>query len=161
MLSNLGAELVKMFCGLPLNEHLRIALLSMLVAQALKIFFYYWRFHKFNFRVFVQPGGMPSSHTAMVLSLAASIGFSDGWTANTFAIALVFSMIVIYDAAGVRRAAGNQATILNMIMEDLFTKKKINKPRLQELLGHTPLEVFFGGLLGIILAFAYHLLYNI
>ncbi|MDR2428803.1 MAG: divergent PAP2 family protein [Candidatus Margulisbacteria bacterium] len=161
MLARIWTELVNMFFGLTLNEHVRIAVLAMLTAQILKILFYYLRNRRFSFKVFVQPGGMPSSHTAMVLSLAASIGFSDGWGSKTFAIALIFSMVVMYDAAGVRRAAGKQAAILNMLMQDLFTKKKINELRLKELLGHTPLEVFFGGLLGIVLAFAYHLIYNI
>jgi acid phosphatase family membrane protein YuiD len=161
MLAKIFTEFGDMVYGLTLNEHLRIAVLAMLTAQVLKIFFYYWKHRKFNFRVFVQPGGMPSSHTSMVLSLAASIGYSDGWLSNTFAIALIFSVIVMYDAAGVRRAAGKQATILNMLMEDFFTKKKISELRLKELLGHTPLEVFFGGALGIFLALAYHLIYNI
>ena len=150
---------LEMLHGLTINEHVRIALLAMLSAQILKILFYYLRHRKINFRVFVQPSGMPSSHTAMVVGLAASIGFVDGWASNVFAIALIFAIIVMYDAAGVRRSAGKQARVLNLMMEDLFTRKKINEMRLKELLGHTPLEVFFGALLGIFLAFAYHLIY--
>ncbi|MDR2431847.1 MAG: divergent PAP2 family protein [Candidatus Margulisbacteria bacterium] len=150
-----------MLCGITINEHVRIAFLAMLLAQVLKIFFYYLRHRKINFRVFVQPSGMPSSHTAMVMALTASVGYVSGWRSNTFAIALVFAVIVMYDAAGVRRAAGKQARILNMLMEDLFTKKKINEMRLKELLGHTPLEVFFGALLGIFIALAYHFIYKI
>ena len=161
MILKLYAIFLNMIYGLTLNEHIRIAVLAMLIAQALKIFFYFLRHRRMNFRVLVQPSGMPSSHTAMVLALTASIGFADGWISNTFAIALIFSVIVMYDAAGVRQAAGKQARILNMLMDDLFAKKRINETRLKELLGHTPLEVFFGALLGVFLAFAYHLVYNV
>lgn len=152
---------IEMIYGLTLNEHVRIALASMVTAQILKIIFYYLRHRKINFRVFVQPSGMPSSHTAMVISLAASVGFTDGWSSSVFAVALIFAIIVMYDAAGVRQSAGKQARVLNLMMEDLFTKKRINEMRLKELLGHTPLEVFFGALLGAFFAFAYHLIYKI
>ena len=161
MASKIWLEFLEMVNGLTQNEHIRIAVLSLIIAQVLKIFFYYLRQRKFNFRVLIQPSGMPSSHTSMVTALTASIGFSCGWTSNVFAIALIFSVIVMYDAAGVRRSAGKQARVLNMLMEDLFTKKRINELRLKELLGHTPLEVFFGVVLGVVLAFAYHFTFGI
>jgi len=161
MSNEIWSTFLTMCAGIVQNEHIRIAILSLVVAQVLKIFFYYLKCRKFSFRVLIQPSGMPSSHTSMVTALAASIGFSDGWISNTFAIALIFSVIVMYDAAGVRRAAGRQARVLNILMEDLFTKKRINELRLKELLGHTPLEVFFGVLLGIIVAFAYHFRFGV
>jgi len=161
MLFKIYEIFIDMLGGLAANEHVRIALLAMLAAQVLKIFFYYLRHRKMNFRVFVRPSGMPSSHTSMVLALTSSVGLSNGWDSGIFAIALVFSIIVMYDAAGVRQSAGKQAKVLNLMMEDLFTKKKINEMRLKEFLGHTPLEVISGALLGIFFAFAYHLIYNI
>ncbi|MDR1998143.1 MAG: divergent PAP2 family protein [Candidatus Margulisbacteria bacterium] len=161
MLVRIYARFLEMIYGITLNEHIRIAVLAMVAAQVLKIFFYYLRHRKFNFRLLIQPSGMPSSHTAMVMSLTASIGYGAGWDSQVFAIALIFAVIVMYDAAGVRRAAGKQARILNMLMADLFTGKRINEMRLKELLGHTPLEVFFGALLGIFLAFGYHFMFNV
>jgi acid phosphatase family membrane protein YuiD len=154
-------KILELFSGLFANEHFRIALVSMLLAQILKIFFYYLRFKKLNFRVFVQSSGMPSSHTAMVMALSTSVGITEGWDSVAFAIAMVFSLIVMYDAAGVRRAAGKQAKVLNVMMEDFFTKKKIEEYRLKELLGHTPLEVIFGALLGMTVAFMYHVTFRL
>jgi hypothetical protein len=150
-----------MMHGMTMNEHFRIALLAMIVAQVLKIFTFWILHRRISFRVLLQPAGMPSSHTAMVLGLTTSVGITEGWDSVAFAIALVFSLIVMYDAAGVRRAAGKQARVLNMMMEDMFHKKKINELRLKELLGHTPLEVLFGGLLGIFTAFAYHIIFGL
>jgi len=161
MLIKIYVIFIDMLRGLAANEHVRIAVLALLAAQILKIFFYYLWHRKINFRVFVQPSGMPSSHTAMVVALTSSVGFINGWSSSIFAVALIFSIVVMYDAAGVRRSAGKQAKVLNLMMEDLFTKKKINEMRLKELLGHTPLEVVCGALLGAFLAFAYHLTYNI
>jgi acid phosphatase family membrane protein YuiD len=150
-----------MLQGLTRNEHFRIALLAMILAQVLKMLTFFIKHRRINFRVLVQASGMPSSHTSMVLALATSVGYLEGWDSVTFAIALVFGLIVMYDAAGVRRAAGKQARVLNMIMEDMFHKKKIDELRLKELLGHTPLEVIFGGLLGIFTAFIYHLVFRV
>lgn len=146
----------KMTESLISNIHINIALVAMLTAQVLKIFFYYIKHKKFNFRVLVQTGGMPSSHTAFVIALTTSIGITEGWKSVSYAIALIFSSIVMYDAAGVRRAAGRQAMVLNKLMDELTREKKIKEERLKELLGHTPMEVFFGFLLGILIAFIMH-----
>jgi len=154
-------KLLEMFTGLFANEHVRIALVGMIAAQMLKVLFYYIKHHKFNFKVLVQPSGMPSSHTAMVVALATSVGIADGWDSVTYAIAMVFSVIVMYDAAGVRQAAGKQAKVLNVMMEDFFTKKKIEEYRLKELLGHTQMEVFFGFILGVLIAFIYHYFFRL
>ena len=139
------------------NVHVKIGVISLLIAQFLKMFFYYLENKRFNFKVFVN-GGMPSLHTAAVVGLATSVGIVDGWNSVTYAIAIIFSIIVMYDAAGVRRAAGKQARVLNKIMDDLATKKHIKENRLKELLGHTQLEVFFGFLLGLFIAFGIHYL---
>lgn len=161
MLITILNQFSEMLHGMTMNEHFRIALLAMVLAQVLKIFTFFVKHRKINFRVLVQASGMPSSHTSMVLGLATSVGITEGWDSVAFAISLVFGLIVMYDAAGVRRAAGKQARVLNMMMEDMFHKKKIDELRLKELLGHTPMEVVFGGLLGIFTAFAYHLVFGL
>jgi len=132
------------------NLPLMAALFSMFFTQFIKVLFYYAVEKEINIQRFFEAGGMPSSHSAMVCSLATMIGLTAGWSSTWFAIATVFSIIVMYDAAGVRRAAGKQALILNRIVEDIYTKGKISKERLKELMGHTPLEVFIGAVLGII-----------
>ncbi|GLI57584.1 membrane protein [Propionigenium maris DSM 9537] len=100
-------------------------------------------------------GGMPSSHSSTVTSLAASVAIVEGEKSTLFAIALIFSGVVMYDAAGIRRAAGKQAGVLNKIVERLAHKieEKIHDETLKELLGHTPFEVLIGALLGIVVAF--------
>ena len=99
-------------------------------------------------------GGMPSSHSATVTSLATSIGLIEGVSSPSFAIATIFATVVMYDAAGIRQAAGKQAGVLNRIVEKLAHKieEKLHDERLKELLGHTPFEVMIGGTLGILAA---------
>lgn len=123
--------------------------LSWAVAQGLKVLIYFWKHHKINFRLFVGTGGMPSSHSAFVSCLATSIGLEAGWGSPVFMLALGVALIVMTDAAGVRRAAGQQAQILNEIMDDLYSSKPIPQKRLKELLGHTPVQVIVGAFLGI------------
>ncbi|MFH1429636.1 MAG: divergent PAP2 family protein [Candidatus Margulisiibacteriota bacterium] len=135
------------------NKALVAAIMASVVAQVLKLFTYYIQEHRINFRHLVTTGGMPSSHTAMVCALATSIGMLHGWKSSEFAIAFVFSSIVMYDAAGVRRAAGKQAKILNQIMDDVVNRGRITGGKLTELIGHTPLEVFAGAILGVLIAF--------
>ena len=94
---------------------------------------------------------MPSSHSAFVTSLATGVGLTEGFDSTLFALAAVFALIVMYDAAGVRRAAGKQARVLNAIIEDL-NRRELHPERLRELLGHTPVEVLAGALLGILIA---------
>jgi hypothetical protein len=92
---------------------------------------------------------MPSSHSAAVSALATSVGISEGLDSIAFAIALVIALVVVYDAAGVRRAAGVQANILNQILTELFSGRPIAQTRLRELIGHTPFEVLVGAALGV------------
>ena len=109
-----------------------------------------FRQRRLNLRVLAEMGGMPSSHSAIVMGLTTGIGRIDGLASPLFAIALIFSFVVMYDAAGVRRAAGRQAAILNRLVEDLVAMRGIREERLRELLGHTPVEVIVGAVLGIL-----------
>ena len=136
------------------NPTLEIALVAWLLAQSLKVFHTLITERRLNFRRFVGAGGMPSSHSAFVTSLATGVGLHTGWDSPVTALACVFAMIVMYDAAGVRRAAGKQAQILNQIVDDLYHGGRVREDRLKELLGHTPVEVFAGAILGILVAIA-------
>ena len=107
---------------------------------------------RINFKRFVETGGMPSSHSAVVTSLMTAIGLSEGFNSPMFAISFVFSFIVMYDAAGVRRAAGKQASILNQLINSKQVKVDTNE-KLKELLGHTPIQVFVGAIYGIIVGY--------
>jgi hypothetical protein len=126
------------------------------VAQGLKVLIYYFKHHKINFRLFIGMGGMPSSHSAFVCSLATIIGLDTQWDSAAFWLAVGVALIVMTDAAGVRRAAGQQAKILNQMMDDLEKSRPIPQERLKELLGHTPMQVFAGAALGILIAFILH-----
>jgi acid phosphatase family membrane protein YuiD len=126
--------------------------LGWFVAQGLKVLIYWFRHHKINFRLFVGTGGMPSSHSAFVSSLSAAIGLETGWDSPAFILSLGMAIVIMSDAAGVRRAAGQQAQILNEIMDDLYRSKPVPHARLKELLGHTPVQVFVGAFIGIVVA---------
>jgi acid phosphatase family membrane protein YuiD len=119
------------------------------IAQASKVILYSVRERRLNLRVLAVTGGMPSSHSAIVMGLTAAIGKHAGPTSPQFAIALIFSFVVMYDAAGLRRAAGRQAAILNRLVEDLVHMRGVQEQKLRELLGHTPIEVLVGAVLGV------------
>ena len=103
---------------------------------------------KFNFKRILQAGGMPSSHSAVVVALTTMIGKAEGITSPLFGVSLIFSFIVMYDAAGVRRAAGKQAKLLNKIVETPGLSGLEVSERLVEVLGHTPVQVFVGAFIG-------------
>lgn len=124
-----------------------------LVAQCLKVTLGIIKNKRFDFRWFLDTGGMPSSHSSGVAAMATSIGMSLGFDSPIFAVALLFALVVMFDAQGVRRAAGKQAEILNRIMEDIQFKRKVGENRLKELLGHTRFEVFAGAVVGVLVAF--------
>lgn len=134
------------------NRVLLVALIACLVAQLSKLLVELTKNRKFNVRVLVTTGGMPSSHSALVAALATGVGQTMGWASPEFAIATIFAVIVMYDAAGVRQAAGKQARILNQIIDELFAGKDFNEDRLKELLGHTPFQVIVGLILGIFIS---------
>ncbi|HPN73083.1 MAG TPA: divergent PAP2 family protein [Candidatus Omnitrophota bacterium] len=123
-----------------------------LVAQSTKVFLGVIREKKFNFRWFAGSGGFPSSHSAGVTALATSVGLHEGVSTALFVVTLMFSIVVILDAQGVRRSAGQQATILNKIMDDLYWKGHIQENRLKELIGHTPFQTFTGIIIGLAVA---------
>ena len=102
-------------------------------------------------------GGMPSSHSALVTSLAMSVGMNMGFGSALFAVSVVLAIVVMYDAAGIRRAAGKQAEKINQIVEELFSGHPLNEEQLRELLGHTPLQVVVGGLIGALAGWALNL----
>lgn len=137
------------------NSVLITAIIGWFAAQVLKIIFSWDK--KFDFKRIVGSGGMPSSHAAFVVSLTFAVGFTNGFDSALFAVAAVFAFVVMYDAAGIRRSAGQQAAILNKILEDFQRSdySHTNK-KLKELLGHTPIEVFAGAILGIIIAIIRH-----
>lgn len=125
-------------------------LVAWAIAQTAKVIYTSMRQRRLNLRVLAETGGMPSSHAAIVMGMTTAVGKYAGPTSAAFAIALIFSFVVMYDAAGLRRAAGRQAVILNRLVEDLVHMRGIQEQRLRELLGHTPLEVVVGAVLGII-----------
>jgi hypothetical protein len=134
------------------NRVFQATVLPWAVAQILKVVIeLLWR-RKLNLRLLTSAGGMPSSHTAAVCALATAIAIHDGLSSTLFVFALVFAIIVMYDAAGVRRAASIQARILNQIIDELFQGHPISETRLRELIGHTPIEVVVGAALGIVCA---------
>lgn len=120
------------------------------IAQAAKVILTSMRQRRLNLRVLAETGGMPSSHAAIVMGLTTAVGKYAGVSSASFAIALIFSFVVMYDAAGLRRAAGRQAAILNRLVEDLMHMRGVQEQRLRELLGHTPFEVVVGALLGFV-----------
>ncbi len=134
------------------NKILLITLTVWAIAQTIKVVLGVIQEKKFNFRWFIGTGGMPSSHAAGVTALATTVGLEYGFTSGIFAIASVFALITMFDAQGVRRAAGLQAGILNKIMDDMYWKGQIESNRLAELLGHSPFQVFVGLFLGLFLA---------
>ena len=138
------------------NRILMVALLACVSAQGLKLVIDLISTRRLNVTYLLSPGGMPSAHSALVGALATSVGSLKGWSSAEFAIACLFAIIVMYDAAGVRQAAGKQAKILNQIVDELFQEKHhLNEERLKELLGHTPFQVLVGLSLGISIAMVF------
>ena len=137
------------------NRYFQPVLVSWLVAQAYKVVRSLIAYRKLDLRVFISMGGMPSSHSAGVAALTTAVGLNEGVHSAIFAVALLFALVVMYDAAGVRRAAMAQARILNQIIDELFQGHPISETRLRELLGHTPFEVLIGALLGIATAYIF------
>ena len=138
-------------------EALSAGVLAAFFAQVIKFFIFTIKTKKVNFKIFTTTGGMPSSHSAGVMGLATSVGLISGFDSIVFAISIGFALITMYDAAGVRRAAGKTAACLNRMMDD-FYKHDVQAigGKLKELLGHTPFEVIMGALFGIAFAYYFH-----
>lgn len=149
------------------NFPLWASIAAILFAQVVKIPIQFIASRQFNASLAFSTGGMPSSHSAAVTALATGVGIEQGFGSSVFAIACVFSIIVMFDSTGVRRQTGEQAIMLNILLNDFnrFMSEAKNwqqkeeyqkKEELKELLGHQPIEVFFGGLTGILLTFLLH-----
>ena len=123
-----------------------------LIAQSIKVILGVIRERRFNFRWFVGTGGMPSSHAAGVSALSTSIGVAYGFDSALFAVTLVFTLIILFDSQGVRFSTGKMAGVLNKMLDDIYWKKRLDDKQLKEFLGHTPIEVFAGIALGIVVS---------
>ena len=138
-------------------EIISSAICANFIAQAYKFVVYLIINKQVNFKRLFQTGGMPSSHSSFMMAMATSTGYTAGFNSATFAIALTISLVVMYDAAGLRRAVGRQATVLNQILAEIFSEHPhLSSHRFRELLGHTPIEVFVGAILGIAIAVCFH-----
>jgi acid phosphatase family membrane protein YuiD len=135
------------------NKILIVTLSTWVIAQTIKVILAIIRYRRFDFRWFVGTGGMPSSHAAGASCLATAVGINYGFDSVIFALSAAFALVVMFDAQGVRRATGKQARILNKIMDDIYWKGRIQEVSLRELVGHTPVEVIAGFLLGATIAF--------
>lgn len=132
------------------NRILLVAVGAWALAQVLKLLIYLWRDRRINLRHLASSGGMPSSHSALVTALATAVGLVEGLRSPLFAVAAIVAAIVMYDAAGVRQAVSVQARILNRMLDEIFVEQRFNEKRLRELIGHTPIEVFMGAVLGLL-----------
>jgi acid phosphatase family membrane protein YuiD len=130
------------------NDVLGACIVAWLLAQFSKPLLHYVHTRRVSLRYFVTAGGMPSSHSAVVVALATRVGIDAGLSSVPFALAAVFAAVVMYDAAGVRRAVSVQARILNRMLTEMLEAQRFNEERLRELIGHTPFEVFVGALIG-------------
>ena len=138
------------------NLAIWIPIIIWFLVQSFKVVYEIIKYRKVNIRRIWGSGGMPSSHSALVCSLCTVVALKEGFSSTNFAISLILAAVVMYDAAGVRRAAGKQAKVLNQIIEN---EGEINiQEKLIELLGHTPKEVFVGAIVGVVISM---LLYNL
>jgi hypothetical protein len=138
------------------NPPLALALMAMLTSQGFKFARAMATRRRADFTRLVGTGGMPSAHAASVTALSTAVGLAEGWHSTLFGVTAFFSLVIMYDATGIRRAAGMQARILNRMLEEMHDLHKLKPERLSELLGHTPLEVLVGAVYGALLAFALH-----
>ncbi|HYE67603.1 MAG TPA: divergent PAP2 family protein [Anaerovoracaceae bacterium] len=138
------------------NDVLWTVVSAWLTASFLKVVFYAIQKKKINLRRLIGNGGMPSTHSASVVSLAIAVGFKEGWNSTALAIALILAFIVMIDASGVRLAASKHAKALNEITEEVFKDGQFHYEKFNELLGHTPTQVFVGGLIGVIVSVIFY-----
>jgi len=134
------------------NKIIIIALITWTLNQSLKLIIFYITEKKWDIRRFVGAGGMPSTHSALSICVATTIGIKEGWESPLFALAIVIAFIIMADAAGVRRETGEQAKVLNKIILEFFKEIKLTDKRFKELVGHTPFEVIVGAFIGIMMA---------
>ena len=132
------------------NKYIYVPMILWFCIQTFKVIHDLYKTKKINFRRILGAGGMPSSHSAVVVSISTLIGKNYGVDSDIFALSLIFALVVMYDACGVRRAAGKQAKLLNEIVNTPGLSTLEVKGKLQEALGHTPVQVFVGALIGLI-----------
>jgi acid phosphatase family membrane protein YuiD len=142
------------------NGMLISCLLGWFLAQAVKPFVHYARTRRWNWGLWFSAGGMPSSHSALMSSMALSVGLFEGFGSAEFAIAVAITMIVVYDAAGVRRQAGMHAERINRMINELFSGQPLSEKQLKEVLGHTPRQVIVGVIFGMTIAVVVWLLFQ-
>lgn len=143
---------MEIFTQIITNKYLYVPALLWFGIQLFKLIYDLVVTKKFNFKRILGAGGMPSSHSAVVCGLATMVGKSTGFSSPTFAIAAVFALVVMYDAAGIRRAAGKQAKLLNKIVNTPGLKVEEVQEKLVEVLGHTPIQVLVGAIIGVVVA---------
>ncbi|HQF45729.1 MAG TPA: divergent PAP2 family protein [Anaerolineaceae bacterium] len=134
------------------NQVLIAALLGWFIAQTLKLPIHYFRYKRWSWALWFSAGGMPSSHSSLITATTLACGLYEGFDSPVFALAFAVSMVILYDAAGVRRQAGIHAQRINTLIEEFFSGHPISQERLKEVLGHTPREVLAGMGLGIAIA---------
>ncbi|MBD3246132.1 MAG: divergent PAP2 family protein [Candidatus Omnitrophica bacterium] len=139
------------------NRVLFVTFLGWITAQGIKIIRGIVTEKRFNFYWLLRTGGMPSAHSAAVAGLSYAVGRESGFQSPLFGLSCVFALITMFDAQTWRRSIGVQAKILNGMMEDIYEKRKVGEDRLRELVGHTPVEVLVGALLGVCMAWAVYL----
>ena len=138
-------------------EAILSGLLAVSIAQLTKLFTFYFKTKKINFEYLSTTGGMPSSHSAGVCALTTSVGLIEGFNSLLFAVSLGYAIVVMHDAAGVRKKAQDMAKLLNKIIRDFYkTDLKTKSAQIKELLGHTPIEVFAGSILGVSISIVTH-----
>ncbi len=140
--------------GLVQNQVFWTAVAANVIAQAVKILIDYALYRRWDLKRLLDTGGMPSTHSATVSALAVSVAYAAGWDSPLFAVAAIFALVVMYDATGIRRHAGQQAELLNQLVQELqdVLQKGLAPEPLKELLGHSYLEVLVGALLGAFVA---------
>lgn len=146
---------MNVFIDIVTNKCIYLPVCLWAVVQVTKLIIEYIKTKKINFRRLVGAGGMPSSHSAIVCSLTSCVGKQYGFNSGVFAIAFIMALIVMYDATGVRRAAGKQAAILNKMLETPQMSKIEVQGKLVELLGHTPIQVFVGAIIGFVVGYIF------
>jgi acid phosphatase family membrane protein YuiD len=134
------------------NRPLLAGLLALWLAQFLKVPIDYWVNRRWNWNMWFSMGGMPSSHAALMVATTLAVGLYYGFDHPVFALGVAITMVVLYDAAGVRRQAGVHAQKLNVLLQELFSGQPISQERLKEMLGHTPRQVAVGSVLGALIA---------
>lgn len=131
------------------NPVLFIGLFAWALAQILKVPIFYILYHRLNWGLLFSSGGMPSSHSALITSITLAIGLFEGFDSPLFALSFAVAMVILYDAAGVRREAGRHAEKINILINEFFSGHPISDKQLKEVIGHTPAQVLAGVALGL------------